>query len=126
MIEDDIQYILNIEIFTNIVLDQSWDLFVDKCLTNIPAEFNGKYTKEEKCINISQDIIDSEIEKFVIIDERESNKGFILKDNVFRLLHSLSNEMISRYLNDLVDSGELNLCWDSKKHEFIWLPNKEK
>lgn len=64
---------------------------------------------------VHEDIIESEIEKFVIIDDRNPNRGYILRENLFRLIHSLANELISKFLNYLVDKEELVLCWDQKR-----------
>lgn len=74
---------------------------------------------------ITPNILNYEIEKFVVIDEYNKNKGFINKNDIPRLVTSLTNEIICRHLNLLVDTGIMDMCWDSEKYEFIWRPKRK-
>ena len=71
---------------------------------------------------VSLEVLEYEVEKFVVVDEWNKNRGYIMKSDIARLITSLTNEIISKHLNKLVDKGTLEMCWDNEKYEFVWRP----
>lgn len=117
----------NIDLFKTYIKKQVWDRFKFKMFDYIiPEENNVKSILHRKEIDdklLPERILDSEIDKFIILDEHDNSKGFIMMIDINRLILSLTNEIISKHLNIMVDEGIMEMCWDKNRCEFIWRPN---
>ena len=130
--EDDDNFMLiinDLRLFKKDIKDQVLDKFKSKISKYLPKEEDDVKSLLNK-LNLRDDyitpkILDYEINKFVITDEYNKNKAFINKNDIPRLITSLTNEIICKHLNLLVDTGIMEMCWDSDKFEFIWRPKKK-
>jgi hypothetical protein len=50
---------------------------------------------------------------------------YVLKNDIARIIHLVANDIISFALNKIVDKGIMQLCWDKKAKDFIWLEKKK-
>lgn len=103
----------------------------DKVRVQVRSKLS-KYLKDEESSilekididgqGIPEDILEYEVDKFVLVDEFDPNRGYINKHDVSLLITSLKNEIICRHLNELVDNDIMEMCWNKDKCEFIWRP----
>ena len=77
---------------------------------------------DETFHEFSDELLDYEIQNFLLIDTFTENCGCIVKRDIFRLINRLTNEIIGNHLNQLVEKGCLTMCWDDQYDEFIWRP----
>ena len=122
--KDTLFRVKDIRSFKEYVRRQVWKKFCGKIHDCFDDEDDDSILNKQELTEeeLPQDILDCEIEKFVVQDEFDRNKGYILKADIARLITSLTNELISNHLNSMVDIGVMEMCWDDKKCEFIWRP----
>lgn len=115
--------IVSMEGFVDYLRKMAWEQFTVK----VSNHFKNK--NDIKKINLSTDdvgeedlplvIIMQEIRRFAFYD-KEEEETFILRNNIQDIIKTLANQIISNFLGRLVDTGVLDMCWDSKFNEFIW------
>ena len=121
--EETIFAIKDVVAFKEYIRTQVWKKFQGKIHNFFDEESASLLQKQNIDVpDIPVDILDYEIDRFILIDDNDDNKGIILKRDIKRLITSLTNEVISYHLNKMVDAGIMEMCWDSERYEFIWRP----
>lgn len=122
--------IKNLEKFKVYLKDKVWENFNEKFEDKFTLEDDEEiptYLKKESLTSedLPDIIFEYEISKFVIYDDYDISQGYIIKRDIFKLITSLTNEIIGRHLNHLVEKGILEMCWDDVYDEFIWRPKQK-
>jgi len=55
----------------------------------------------------------------------QSEDIYVFKNDIGRLITLIANDIVSFALNKMVDKGFMDLCWDNKAKDFIWLEKKK-
>ena len=50
---------------------------------------------------------------------------YVFKNDIGRIISLIANDIVSFALNRMVDKGFMQLCWDKKAKDFIWLEKKK-
>lgn len=114
--------VLNLENFILWLKEQSYTL----ALRHIGHLFFKDALKyQDNFINCDDDEITDEdifVELFPVLieDEKDINKYYITSKDTTHVIRNISNMFLYAFINQLVDCGLLEMCWDSHKEDFIW------
>lgn len=119
--------IIDMEGFIKFLKDKSFEQFTNKIKKYIGKEIkvNLKSVKQDELMPTN--IVILEVKQFFwngseIEGEDSKNKDdiFIMKSHIEDTVKALSNEIIYKFLSNLVNDGILEMCWDSDFNQFIW------
>lgn len=121
--EEELKEIDDIEDFLLYIKTESFKVFLTKMLSvSIDIYKDDEVVFAESEARFIEERLDDlevlkDIERYVI-DANE--KLYIHKEDAVMVIASIANDMLSKFLNNLVDLGILQMCWDPKNNEFLW------
>lgn len=121
--EEELKEIDDIEDFLLYIKTESFKVFLTKMLSvSIDIYKDDEVVFAESEARFIEERLDDlevlkDIERY-IIDANE--KLYIHKEDAVMVIASIANDMLSKFLNNLVDLGILQMCWDPKNNEFLW------
>ena len=69
---------------------------------------------------ISDDDIFEELIPYLYPDENNIDKFYMLSADAQTILGEVTNRLIYIFLNQLVDAGSLEMCWNKESNDFMW------
>jgi hypothetical protein len=125
--EKDVCQILDINEFMIFVQHNATSLAFTKLslnplvLEHITEIVDGSIT-EEKLRFYSNRFLFAKLTKEL---DFNSEDLYVYKNDIGRIITLIANDIVSFALNKMVDKGFMDLCWDSKAKDFIWLEKKK-
>jgi len=90
-------------------------------LEHIAEIVDGSITEEKLFFHFNRFIFS----KDSINPNYKSEDLYVFKNDIGRIITLIANDIVSFSLNKMVDMGYMNLCWDKKKKDFVWLEKKK-
>ena len=122
--EEELKEIDDLEDFLLYVKTEAFKVFLVKMISvsvDIYKDDDVVF-KETEAEFIEKRLDDLEIlkdlERYIIDGENE--KLYIYREDAVMSIASIANDMLGKFLNNLVDADVLQMCWDSNNDEFIW------
>lgn len=123
--DENIKEIDDLEDFLLYIKSESFKVFLRKMLTISKDLYNTEdqifITEKEKDF-IEKRLDDYEIlydiERYVL--DGENNTLYIYKEDTVNIIMRIANDMVSNFLNNLVEENILEMCWDPNNNEFMW------
>jgi hypothetical protein len=125
--EKDVCQILDINEFMIFVQHNATSLAFTKLslnplvLEHITEIVDGSIT-EEKLRFYSNRFLFAKLTKEL---DFNSEDLYVYKNDIGRIITLIANDIVSFALNKMVDKGFMDLCWDSKAKDFMWLEKKK-
>jgi hypothetical protein len=125
--EKDVCQILDINEFMIFVQHNATSLAFTKLslnplvLEHITEIVDGSIT-EEKLRFYSNRFLFAKLTKEL---DFNSEDLYVYKSDIGRIITLIANDIVSFALNKMVDKGFMDLCWDGKAKDFIWLEKKK-
>lgn len=90
-------------------------------LEHITEIVEGGITEEKLIYHFNSYLFSKETKEI----NYSSEDLYVLRTDINRLIHLVANDIISFALNKIVDKGIMQLCWDNKAKDFIFLEKRK-
>lgn len=70
--------------------------------------------------DLSEDDVFDEIIPYLFVDDNDQDKFYLLSKDAQKALGEVTNKLIYVFLNELVDEGVLEMCWNDETNDFMW------
>jgi hypothetical protein len=90
-------------------------------LDHITEVVDGSLTEKKLFFHFDRFVFSKDSKK----PNYRSEDLYVFKNDIGRLITLVANDIVSHSLNKMVDKGLMDMYWDKKKKDFMWLEKKK-
>lgn len=119
--ESPVIEIINIDDFISWMRQQSLTLALIQIGRNFfrdPGKYIGQWEYPEQSDLPDEEVFDEMVP--YLFSDNDEDRFYMMSKDAHNILQSVTNRLIYMLLNNLVDNGVLEMCWNTKTNDFMW------